>query len=160
VDQDIFRRTYRELNERFCAYEKSILSNHCNCAQAERFCIAEREGVHCRSDAAQTQCLELLGLLRRQARFALKGALERTTIPHIKAMKVQVGGLRGLKVALDPQTPTPAVIDDVWGTIEAAKARFGRWEDLPLQVIIQQIAAFEGRKPSRRRTRKGHRERT
>jgi len=53
MDQDIFRRTYREVNERFCAFEKGVLTNNCECSQAERFCIAEREGVHCRADAAQ-----------------------------------------------------------------------------------------------------------
>jgi len=154
MDQDIFRRTYQEMNECFCAYEKGLLTNHCDCSQAERFCIAEREGVHCLSEAAQTQCLALLELLRQQARFALKNTLERTTIPHAKAMKVQVGGLRALKVALDPQAPLPAVIDDVSATIEAAKARFGRLQDLPFQIVIQQIAAFEGRKRSwRRRSR-------
>jgi len=151
MDQDIFRRTYQEVNECFCAYEKSILTNYCDCSQAERFCIAEREGVSCRSAAAQAQCLALLELLRQQARFTLKNTLERTTIPHAKAMKVQVGGLRGLKMALNPQAPLPVAIDDIYSTIEAAKARFGHLRDLPFQIIIQQIAAFEGRKRSRRR---------
>jgi hypothetical protein len=150
MDQDIFRRTYQEVNERFCAYEKSVLGNHCDCSQAERFCIAERVGVHCRCDAAQVQCLAYLELLRREARFTLKDTLERTTIPHNKAMKVQVGGLRGLELALDPTRPPPAVIGDVHATLEAAKARFGSLEAVPLQPVIQQIAAFVGRKPRRR----------
>lgn len=153
MDQDIFRRTYQEVNERFCAYEKSLLSNHCKCSQAQRFCIAEREGVHCHSDDAQEQCLEFLKLLRQQAYFILKSTLERTTIPHAKAMKTQVGGLRGLKAALDPQASILTVIDDVYGTIEAAKARFGRLEELPFQILIQHIATFEGRPRSRRRNR-------
>ena len=44
MDQDIFRRTYKEVNERFCAFEKGVLTNNCNCSQAEKFCIAERTG--------------------------------------------------------------------------------------------------------------------
>jgi len=151
MDQDIFRRTYREMNERFCAFEKSVLTNNCDCSQAERFCIAEREGVHCGSDAAQAQCLALLELLRNQARFALKASTDRSTIPHGKAMKVQVGGMRGLKLALDPNAEPPLTIDDVHGTIEAVLERFHSLDRLPMQPVIQQITAYQGRKRSRRK---------
>lgn len=151
MDQDQFRRTYRQVNERFCAYEKSVLTNECDCAQAERFCIAEREGVHCKSDEAQGRCLELLELLRTQARFALKATDEKTIMPHGKAMKVQVGGLRGIKLALEPDQPAPTTIDDVDATLLAAIKRFGSLDELPLQTVIQQIAAYQVKKRSRRR---------
>ena len=131
MDQDIFRRTYREINERFCAFEKGVLTNNCGCSQAEKFCIAEREGVHCRSDAAQGQCLAFLELLRDQARFALKATSERTTIAHGKAMKLQVGGMRGVKLALEPNTDPPETIDDVHATLQAAVERFGSLEEFP-----------------------------
>lgn len=151
MDQDLFRKTYHEVNERFCAYEKSILTNKCHCSQAERFCIAEREGVHCKSDEAQADCLELLEYLRDQARFALKSSEDRATIPHGKAMKVQVGGLRGLQAALAPDEEPPDTIDDIHATITSAINRFGGLANLPMQVIIQQISAYKGRTPSRLR---------
>ena len=72
MDQDRFRQTYREMNERACLFEKSILSGRCSCSQSSRFCLAEREGVHCVSDQAQDQCGDLLELLKHHARFALK----------------------------------------------------------------------------------------
>ena len=31
MDNDVFRSTYRAINERFCPYEKSILTNNCEC---------------------------------------------------------------------------------------------------------------------------------
>jgi hypothetical protein len=151
LDQDQFRKTYHQVNERFCAYEKSILTNRCDCSQAERFCIAEREGVHCRSDAGQGRCLALLEFLRHQARFALKAAEGRSAMPHGKAMKVQVGGLRGLRAVLEPGAAIPERIDDVDGTIRDALGRFGSLDALPLQPIIQQIAAYRGRVRRRRR---------
>ncbi len=149
MDQDTFRKTYREINEQFCAYEKGILTRNCDCALADRFNIAEREGVRCKSAKAQKQCLELLDLLRQKARFVLKSNERAATIPHAKAMKVQVGGMRGLKAALAPDRPLPATIDDIHETLETALAEFGSMEALPFQIIIQQIAAFQGRKRSR-----------
>jgi hypothetical protein len=150
VDQDAFRRTYRSVNERYCAYEKSVLTNHCECSQAERFCIAEREGVHCRADAAQEQCVEILALLRDAARFALRSAPDQAVLPHGKAMKIQVGGLRGIHAALHPGEPVPVRISDVHALICAAKDRFGTLAALPFSTIMQQVAAYQGRSRRRR----------
>jgi len=151
MDQDAFRTTYRAVNERFCAYEKAILTNNCACSLAHKFCIAEREGVHCGSDLAQAACIELLELLRRQARFALKTTDQRTALPHAKAMRIQVGGLRGIEAALHPEEPVPARIQDIRRTIEAAIAAFGSLDRLPFQEIIKQVAAYQGRRRLRGR---------
>jgi hypothetical protein len=145
MDQDAFRRTYREMNERICAYEKSILSRHCGCSQSKKLCIAEREGIHCLSDEALQQCQELLETLRQQARFALKSNIERGALPHGKAMRLQVGGLRGLFSALHPKHPIPEPIDDVFDLINQATSAYGRLENLPYQILIQQVSAYKGR---------------
>lgn len=146
MDQDAFRTTYKAINERHCVYEKAILTNSCGCSMASRFCIAEREGVHCGSDPARALCIELLEVLRRQARFALKTTDDRAALPHAKAMRIQVGGLRGIEAALHPEQPVPSRIRDVHRTIEAAIAAFGSLDRLPFQVIIKQVAAYQGRR--------------
>jgi hypothetical protein len=151
VDQDAFRNTYRAINERHCVYEKAILTNNCACSLAHKFCIAEREGVHCGSDSAQAACVELLELLRRQARFALKTTDNRAALPHAKAMRIQVGGLRGVEATLHPEEPVPVNIADIRQTIEAAIAAFGSLERLPFQEIIKQVAAYQGRRRLRGR---------
>lgn len=154
MDQDAFRQTYKAVNERFCAFEKSVLTNQCECSQAERFCIAEREGVHCVSDAGQARCLKLLALLREQARFALRTqGEEKALLPHGKAVRVQVGGLRGLHTVLDPDQPVPERIPDVYDVVARAEQCFGELEALPFSEIMPQIAAYQGRSRSRRRRR-------
>lgn len=151
MDQDAFRRTYRDVNERFCAYEKSILTNECQCSEAERFCIAEREGVHCGSDDAQEQCLEVLTLLREASRFALKASGDEGMLPHGKAMKIQVGGLRGIRAVLEPDVPAGDPIPDVHGLLCQARASFDDLANLPFSQIMQQVAAYQVKKRSRRR---------
>ena len=146
MDNELFRRTYRDINERFCPFEKGILTNNCACSRARRFCIAEREGVHCNSDEAQSRCIELLELMRQKARFALKSTEERSALPHAKAMRVQVGGLRGLHAAVQPDEAVPVKIPDINGIVEAAIARFGDLASVPFQLVIQQIAAYKGRR--------------
>jgi hypothetical protein len=151
MDQDAFRRTYRDVNERYCAYEKSVLTNECRCSQAERFCIAEREGVRCGGDDAQAQCLEVLALMREAARFALKAASEEGVLPHGKAMKIQVGGLRGIRAALEPDAPAGDPIDDVHGLLCRAREAFGSLAGLPYSAIMREVAAYQVKKRSRRK---------
>ena len=151
MDNEAFRDTYRAINERYCPYEKAILTNNCACSKAQKFCIAEREGVHCASDEGQARCIEALEILRQQARFALKATRDSAVLPHGKAMRVQVGGLRGIHVALHPDVPPPVKIAEVYGLLLQAVERFGALGSLPFQVVIQQIAAYQGRPKSRGR---------
>lgn len=151
MDQDQFRQTYREVNEVYCAFEKSVLTNECGCRCAERFCIAEREGVHCRSEPGQARCLRWLDLLREQARFALRTEEDRRILPHGKAMRLQVGGMRGLLSALDREDGPPSTVDDVDGLLAEAEQRFGSLEGLPFSRIMREVAAYQVRRRSRRR---------
>lgn len=151
MDQDAFRETYREVNEVYCAFEKSVLTNECRCRQAERFCIAEREGVHCRAEDRQARCLRWLELLREQARFALRANEERRLLPHGKAIRLQVGGMRGLSKALDTELIDAATVADVDGLLTEAEKQFGRLESLPYSVIMREVAAYQTRRRSRRR---------
>lgn len=156
MDQDAFRDTYNAINERRCPYEKSILTGNCACRRSKRFCIAEREGVHCTADDAQTRCLEFLEHLRIQARFALRTTDGHAALPHAKAMRIQVGGLRGVRAALaadQPEAGQAAPVEDVDGLLGAAVDRFGALEALPYGHIIQQIAAYKGRRSFRERRR-------
>lgn len=152
MDQDAFRETYREVNERFCAFEKSVLTNRCDCARAERFCIAEREGVHCGSQVGQRRCLRFLALVREHAQFALRTHEDKATLPHGKAMRLQVGGMRGVRALLEPDTPSPREVPDVDALLASAEQSFGDLERLPFSELMPHIAAYEVR-PRRSRRR-------
>lgn len=145
MDQDIFRQTLLELNDRVCVYEKSILSGVCRCSQADRFNLAEREGVHCRSDQSQQRCERLMELLRAKSRFALKLGAENSPLPHAKAMKLQIGGLRGLFLATNEGQEYPPMLSDIHGLLDQVEQTFGELEKLPFGLVIKEIAAYKGR---------------
>ncbi|MCB1784601.1 MAG: hypothetical protein H6953_10880 [Chromatiaceae bacterium] len=149
MDQDAFRQTYREVNEVYCAFEKSVLTNECGCHCAERFCIAEREGVHCRCAPSQARCLRWLELLREQARFALRTEEERRMLPHGKAIRLQVGGMRGLLRLLDDSVEH--TIGDIDAVLGAAASRYGALEKVPFSEIMRDVVAYQVRRRSRRR---------
>ena len=150
MDEDAYRQLYREVNDRQCLYEKAILSTHCRCSLMRKINLAEREAAHCEDDAGQQRCQAFLDALRHAARFALRTTDEKSSLPHARAMRLQVGGLRGLHLALHPDRPVPSPIPDIHGLIGEGLERWGSLEAFPWQQILREVAAWEGRKPKRR----------
>jgi hypothetical protein len=56
-----------------------------------------------------------------------------------------------LHAVVSPDEPIPEKIEDIHGIIERAVACFGGLANIPLQPVIQQIAAYKGRRRFRGR---------
>ncbi len=151
MEEDEYRSTYQAVNQRRCVLEKALNSRKVTCSHAERFCLADREGVGCHSDAAQRRCQEMLTHMREGARFALQMTHIGGPLPHNKEIKVQTGGLLGLQAQLFPERAEDDEVEDVFGLLNAADARFGSTAEFPYQDIVQYIARFKSR------TRRGER---
>lgn len=150
MDQNLLQHIYTEVNERICVYEKAILTGLCcNCSQAEHLCIAERVGIRCHSDIAQSQCQEFLRLLRQQARFALKN-INKNALSHSQALKLQIGGLRGLRTLINLHQLTTDKIDDVDHLITTIKQQYDSLEHLPFSLLMQHIVSVEVRMKRRK----------
>jgi hypothetical protein len=150
VEEDKFRTTYRSVNERRCVFEKTVLSRRCACTCATRFYLADREGVACDSAPAHRRCSQLIGLLRENAKFALKVTTIHGELPHAKEIKVQSGGLLGLQHVLRPDLSAESVID-VAALTTLGERTFGSLEKFPYREIVKSIVAFEGRRPRSKR---------
>lgn len=146
MDQDAYRKTYERINERACLFEKCLFAGHAGCGQSDKFNLAEREGIHCKSDSAQSQCAELLTLLRNHSRFALKSSQETGILNHAQALRIQVGGVRGLEQVMNDSREPVRFVPDIHALVSRAKTRYGILDKLPFDQIIQQIAAFKGRR--------------
>ena len=153
MDEKEFKSTLQSLNPLPCIFEKTILSRNGNCQCSVKYNVAEREIAGCKSREAQMDCLALLNLLRENAVFALRIQGISGRLPHTKAIRLQVGGLRGLKAALLPEQMEDPHIDNIHSLLQQAKGKFGDLHSLPYQQIIKSIAAYKGRRRSSRRKR-------
>lgn len=147
MDETEFKATYRDYNERPCIFAKALLSRCAGCSRAQKLNIAEREAVACKSEAALQQCRELLPLLRAKALFALKLTHIEGALPHGKEIKVQCGGLFGLRAAQAPTLEGP--VTDIYSLITAAVADYGGLPSLPYSEIVKAVVSYEPRKRGR-----------
>ena len=143
MDENAFRDTCHALNRHECPFEKAIIICRHGCRNARHIGIGERQVIGCTAPAAWESCQNLLGLLRENAVFAL-GVTGITVLPHAKELKVQCGGLRGLRVALGLEAVVE--IDDISDLVAQAMGRFDGLENLPFSEIVRSVAHFEARK--------------
>ena len=142
MDEPSFRAARGEINRLPCVFEKALLSGCAACELAARHSIAERETVSCAQPLARATCGTLHGLLREKSAFALGITETRRILPHAMAMKVQCGGLDGMRRVLDPDAPGV----DVQRLLRLALARHGSLDALPFSAIVQGVAAWRVRR--------------
>ncbi|WP_456403990.1 hypothetical protein [Thiolapillus sp.] len=151
MDEDIYRATYQEVNANYCLFEKGVLTSQARCGKCQKMLIAEREAANCTDTSAQQVCRDYLEIMREQARFSLKLRDADQQLGHAKAIKVQIGSLRGLYHALWPGRDIPMPIPEISGMIAEAVTRYGALDKLPFSTIMPYISAYEGRKRRGRR---------
>lgn len=151
MEEDEYRSTYQTFNERRCVLEKALNTRKIACNHSDRFFLADREGVGCKTDVAQRRCQDLLTRMRDSARFVLQMTHIGGPLPHNKEIKVQAGGLLGIQALTYPERAGCDEVDDVFALLNAADAQFGGAADYPYQDIVKHIARYQNR------TRRGER---
>lgn len=146
MDETAFRQTRAAAVEHPCPFEKALLAGCASCALAQRRHIAEREAVACPVGEAQAACLALLALLRRHAAFALHRPHAEERLTHAQEMKVQCGGLAGLRQAL----AGTGASGDIGSLVRTARQSPQGLEGLPYPFIIRAVAAWQPRRRTRR----------
>lgn len=144
MDENEFRLTYHTMNPQRCAFEKAILTRRYHCEHLIKHNIAEREAAACADKQACDLCGNLLAQLRQNSRFILQESNPKA-LAHAKEMKIQCGGLQGLRALVDPEN-APAEVDNIYGLIQQLLEKFTTLTALPYTLLLPYIARFEGRR--------------
>jgi hypothetical protein len=123
-----------------CVFAKALLARAAVCELAERHAVAERDRLECTSPVARTNCGTLAALLHERARFALRLPSPGHPLVHAHALRLQCGGLAGIRQAL-------AISEaDVHRMVGAAHERHGSLTALPWDAIVAAIQAWQPRR--------------
>lgn len=125
-----------------CVFSRALLARTAACECAQRRSLGEREVLECGVPVARTNCLLLMDLLRERARFALKLPVGAAPLVHAQVLRLQCGGLDGLRQAL------AADQHDVHRLVALAQARHGSLTEIPWETIVQVLRDWA---PRRRR---------
>ncbi|MCW8918505.1 MAG: hypothetical protein OQL08_06785 [Gammaproteobacteria bacterium] len=143
MEESEFKKTCREVNGAPCLFAKAILRRCCSCSRSQKLFIAEREAVSCLSPGGRQRCAEVLAVLRDKAAFALKQSHIEGPLPHARELKVQCGGMLGLRASLTHQVAD--VVPDIHQLLEQSFAQYGSAETLPYTEVVRAISTFQPR---------------
>lgn len=142
MDETAYRQALTTSIQRYCPFEKTVLTHCAACSRAERHNIAEREIVACNNAEAHQRCIALRDLLRHNFTFALGILHIDGPLPHAQEMRVQCGGLKGLQFSLDASDE----VRDVATLVAMAQQKFGELADFPYSLIVQRAnIVYKGR---------------
>lgn len=142
MDETAYRSAKGEINRQPCVFERALLARHAVCELAACHQIAERETFACSQSAAHQECRELAELLRQKSAFALGLTDTGRILPHAMVMKIECGGLSGMKAVFDPEALAP----NVRRLLRIARERHGEIEALPFSAIVQGVSAWKPRR--------------
>lgn len=142
VDETAFRHARDEINSLPCIFERALLARHAVCDLAVPHQIAERETVACAQPEAHEACARMSVLLRDKSAFALGLVGTQRILPHAMVMKIQCGGLDGLRALLEPRALAP----NVRRLVRMAQEAYGDLGELPFSEIVQGMAAWKPRR--------------
>lgn len=131
-----------------CPFGAPLTKGLVRCRYAEEVVRRGGSEYDCRSEDHHGLCTGLFDRLKAQALPAFGVEDDLTTMPHSVLVKVQSGGLLGLRRLMGGAADQP--IEDVAALVDAALARFGRLEDIPVAEIEGDMTGFKLERRSRR----------
>ncbi|MDH5472429.1 MAG: hypothetical protein OEY87_01245 [Gammaproteobacteria bacterium] len=148
MDEQEYRKTYSEINNLRCVFEKALCSLGCHCSKGQQFRLADRIGYGCSMPGAQQQCAKFIEHLRKQTRFVFKLNEITGPLPHNKEIRVQNGGMLGLqKLVLG--NVNQDTVTDIFQLLQTVVKEYGDIDKLPYDILMQSVMAYKAR-PKRR----------
>lgn len=127
---------------RRCCFSDAVGSRVAGCTKAVRSTKRYRRTVECTSSRAHGVCAAWLDCVRRASTFTLGARQSPSALPRRTAVKLQGGGLLGMGDVIEEHQRSGR-IQDVSDLLRRALARYGSFDSVPLQRVIQRVHEFD-----------------
>lgn len=136
-----------------CPFQTPIIAGDFACRQGKAVTARIGPQIHCRSEESLEICHRIYEQLKSFGLLALGMKDDLSTTPHKCYLKVQYGGLIGLKQLSSENNDLDKGIEDISQLIQSVTHRGSNIENLPYQDLVPYIQAHELKK--RRRHKPG-----
>lgn len=139
MDENAFRHAKGEVNRLPCVFKRALMAHQAVCEFAVRQVLAGRNSLACAQPVARASCGELNGLLQEKTVFALRRINATTASTANQTLRLQCGGLNGLRDVIDAGAPAP----NIHALVRKAQERYGELAQLPFSEIVKAVAAWK-----------------
>lgn len=133
-----------------CPFSIIQASGSCSCPQAQEVVRRGGSEYDCMSADTHALCSSLVHHLNALALPALGHEDDLTRTPRSVYERIMLGGLQGLRMALDP-ADTALETGDIGAVVTAASDTYGDLEAIPAEVVVPAIEACRIKRRQRKR---------
>ena len=136
------------MGESICPFSATLVTEDFGCRNAAG--IVRRGGaeIACTSDTAHARCRKLFQRLKAAALPAFGVADDLLQMPHSVHVKIQYGGLLGLRRITSPAEEQRSAVRDIDQMVSSAAGRFSSLDDIPYSELLDDMTGY--RLPRRR----------
>lgn len=131
------------MSDLLCPFSAPLIKNDFSCTNAKEIIRRGGAEIACKNQAAHTNCSALHNTIRTAALQAMDLEDDLLTLPHNALVKIQYGGLLGLKIVTEAEVQKNDSVDDVVSLVSTAMEKFSNAENIPLSSITKTIIEYK-----------------
>lgn len=131
------------MEEHKCAFSNTLVTGQFGCDKGEQVTRRGGPDVVCASDAAHRQCEKLFQRMKQAALPAFGVEDDLLSMPHSVHVKIQFGGLLGLRRLQGNATDESAVVKNIHGLVGQAIGKHGGLDAIPCQAFVEDMTSYQ-----------------
>ena len=131
------------MEEYKCAFSNTLVTSQFGCEKAEQVTRRGGPDVVCTSDEAHQQCETLFQRMKLVALPAFGVEDDLLSMPHSVHVKIQFGGLLGLRRLQGDGADGSAVVKNIHGLVGQAIGKYGGLDTIPCQAFAEDMTSYK-----------------
>jgi hypothetical protein len=130
------------MEEHKCAFSNTLVTGQFGCEKGAQVTRRGGPDVACTSDEAHQQCEMLFQKMKQAALPAFGVEDDLLSMPHSVLVKIQFGGLLGLRRLQGDSAGESAVIKNIHGLVGEAIGKHGGLDAIPCPAFVEDMTSY------------------
>lgn len=131
------------MEEYMCAFSNTLVTGQFGCEKGMQVTRRGGPDVACASDEDHQQCEKLFLRMKQTALPAFGVEDDLLSMPHSVLVKIQFGGLLGLRRLQGDSTDESAAIKNIHGLVSQAIGKHGGLDAIPCQAFVEDMTSYQ-----------------
>lgn len=134
------------MTDLLCPFSTPLVKNDYFCIYAQEIIRRGGAEIACQNQHAHSRCSELHNTMKTAALQAMDLEDDLLSLPHSVLVKIQYGGLTGLKKLTEDSVQTDSRVDDIDSLVSAAMDKFTSIDTIPMASITSSIMDYKAQR--------------
>lgn len=130
------------MTDLICPFSAPLVKKDFACRHAQEIIRRGGAEIACQALAAHSQCQALHNTMKAASLASMELEDDLLSLPHNVLVKIQYGGLLGLRDVTRPGGEHEKGVDDVAGLVSEATKKYSSLQNIPMEPICETIIDY------------------